>query len=98
MKQTDASNRLWELVRLRADVERFQRAMQAMALCPEVRSSAYQQLSTLAQQKKIEADRLHAELAACISHSQPALSWSVAEQVDPSENSLSMGVTQPRTG
>lgn len=66
MTETQARNQLTELVRLRSDIERYQRAMSALAMIEEIRSSASDQLGRLAfdtHRKYIELEsRLIAQL------------------------------------
>ena len=78
MSGDEARLRLRELVRLRADVERYQRALSHIALVPELRSSAAQQLSHLAQIAKQQADALETELVRLLAGSR-AVMWSAPE-------------------
>jgi hypothetical protein len=77
MTESEARGRLRELVALRQDCERFQRALGAVSICPELKSSAPQQLAHLAGDAKRKADALEADLARVFAGSRTPL-WSDA--------------------
>lgn len=78
MSGDEARHRLRELVRLRQDTERYQRALAGVAACPELKSSAAQQLSHLASHAKREADAAENELVRLLAGSK-AVMWSEAD-------------------
>lgn len=82
----EARGKLRELVALRHDCERFQRALSAVGSCPELKSSAPQQL---AQRAKAAADVLEAEIVRLLSGSNTPL-WS-----DPGEDGVLSGGSDP---
>lgn len=75
MTGDEARHRLRELVRLRQDTERYQRALAAVGCCPELKSTAALQLSHLANQSKQQADAVETELVRLLAGSKAVL-WS----------------------
>lgn len=90
MTEDKARFLLGELLRLHSDVDRFQKLMSALAMCPEIRSSSVEQSSQAAQISHRKLQALKAQLVKLLAGSNADLGCGSSAEFDPAATTVRM--------